>query len=409
VRNLSNGLVVTGLVVAVVVGLTGVAPAATLPETVRAASVAVDWKDEIRSLVHGLQVSVSIGVDGSWVFRRQNDVPRTPASNEKLLLSMALLDRVDPTKTIPTRIQTAARVVDGVVRGRLWIAGNGDPEIDRRDTAELAGKLADRGIREVRGSVVGSTGPFARDDWARGWKPYFPTSVIPLPTALTFHANVDGQGRIVKDPERRAAATLTKQLENHGVKVDGDPRMGTQPAGQHTLATIRSGPLSSILRHMDFHSINFDAEVLGKYVGQLVYDAPGTIAKGAATIQRFAHRRRVSITTYDNSGLSYANRVTSDGIVRLLRNAGRRSWGPTLMAALPGANQGTLEDRLKGIKLHAKTGTLNRISALSGWVWLERSGTWAEFSILSSGLTKNDAVHIENKIVRIVSNDVEAP
>jgi D-alanyl-D-alanine carboxypeptidase/D-alanyl-D-alanine-endopeptidase (penicillin-binding protein 4) len=160
---------------------------------------------------------------------------------------------------------------------------------------------------------------------------------------------------------------------------------------------------------MDFHSINFDAEVLGKYVGQLVYDAPGTMAKGAATIQRFAHRRGVSVSAYDCSGLSYANRATSDGIVRLLRNAGRRPWGPTLMAALPGADQGTLEGRLAGIKLHAKTGTLDRISALSGWVWLERSGTWAEFSILSNGLTKSDAVHIENKIVRIVANDVEAP
>jgi serine-type D-Ala-D-Ala carboxypeptidase/endopeptidase (penicillin-binding protein 4) len=401
--------VVAALVVALVVSLPGVSPASISPAAAGASTQTDDWKDQIRSLVRGLQVSVSIGVDGTWLLRRQNDTQRTPASNEKLLLSMALLAHVDPTTTIPTRVATTARVVDGVVRGRLWILGHGDPEIDRRDTAELATQLVAAGVTKVRGSIEGSTGPFGRDDWARGWKPYFPTSVIPLPTALTFNGNVDGRGRIVKDPERRAAARLTNQLENLGVRVVGEPGMGTPPDGLRGLATIRSAPLSSIVRHMDFHSINFDAEVLGKYVGQLVFGSPGTIAKGAATIRRFAGRRNVSVTTYDNSGLSYANRVTSDGIVRLLWKAGARSWGSALMSALPGGDQGTLTGRLASIRLHAKTGTLDRISALSGWVWLERSNTWAEFSILSTGLAKDDAVYIENRIARIVANDVEAP
>jgi hypothetical protein len=44
------------------------------------------------------------------------------------------------------------------------------------------------------------------------------------------------------------------------------------------------------------------------------------------------------------------------------------------------------------------------ISALSGWVWLEQEGTWAEFSIMSRGMSKSAAVAIEDRIVRIVGN-----
>ena len=78
------------------------------------------------------------------------------------------------------------------------------------------------------------------------------------------------------------------------------------------------------------------------------------------------------------------NRVSAAGIVRLLQIAERAPWGETLRGTLPAAGEGTLHDRLAGVTLRAKTGTLIDVSALSGWVWLEREDDWAEFSILSS-------------------------
>ena len=56
------------------------------------------------------------------------------------------------------------------------------------------------------------------------------------------------------------------------------------------------------------------------------------------------------------------------------------------------------------MKVRAKTGTLIGISALSGWVWLEREGTWAEFSVMSRGMSKSAAAAIEDRIVRIAAN-----
>jgi len=143
--------------------------------------------------------------------------------------------------------------------------------------------------------------------------------------------------------------------------------------------------------------------MLGKRLGAERSGPYGTIAKGARAIRRYAALRGVTIGAQDSSGLSYSNRVSPRGVVRLLANAGGRSWGRTLRTSLPSPGQGTLKDRLKGVPVRAKTGTLDLISALSGWVWLRRRGGWAEFSILSEGLTKTRAMAIEGDIVRTIT------
>ena len=384
-------------------------PVVASPTKAAVAAGTPSWIRQIDAIVQGQPVSVSIGVDGAWLYRKRGEVLRTPASNEKLLLSMALLDRVDPETTIPTRASTKKAPLDGVVRGNLWILGHGDPEGGNDQMTDLAKAIVAAGIHRIRGSVIGDEGPFARDDWAPGWLDFFPSTVIPIATALTYHGNVDIHGRLVSDPERRAAKSLTHALTKRGVRVVGAPRMGHAPNGMVRVATIESAPLRAIMSRMDHASINFDAEVLGKYLGQLAKGEPGEIAKGAAAISGFAAKRGVQVISYDGSGLSYDNRVTSDRIVRLLWFAGAQPWAPTLMNALPSGGQGTLEGRLTWVKIHAKTGTLINVSALSGWVWMQRSGSWAEFSILSHGLTKETAVQIENKIARTISRSAEPP
>lgn len=91
------------------------------------------------------------------------------------------------------------------------------------------------------------------------------------------------------------------------------------------------------------------------------------------------------------------------GLVRLLGDAEEAEWGAAFRATLPVPGQGTLENRLKGVEVRAKTGTLESVSALSGWVRLRRTGSWAEFSILSSGMPKSKAAAIEDRIVRILA------
>jgi len=353
-------------------------------------------------------VSVAIGVDGEQWYGHLAWVRRPPASNEKLLLSMALYDRYAPWKTILTEAKAPSRPgAHGVLRGNLWIVGHGDPEIDRPQIGRLAAAIIDAGVRSIRGSVIGSTGPFSRDWWAKGWKDYFPADYIPLPTALTFRQNT-ALGEHIRNPERRAAKRLTNQLEARGVRVRGDPRMHRAPGGLVRITAITSDALPTLIRRMDVRSRNFYAEVLGKRLG---FDASGrgTIEAGARAIDRFTDRHGQDFTLHDSSGLSYANRASAKGILELLWDADAAPWGLLLRGSLAAAGQGTLRDRLAGVTIRAKTGTLDDASALSGWVRSEITGDWIEFSILSNGFSEWTAKTIEDRIVTIVATQATDP
>jgi D-alanyl-D-alanine carboxypeptidase/D-alanyl-D-alanine-endopeptidase (penicillin-binding protein 4) len=373
---------------------------ANLPGTSRTLAVRVveaRWMRRVERVIGGRPISVSVGQDGTFLFRHLDGVARTPASNEKLLLAMTLLDTFGPDHRIETT--AAARTVEaGVIPGDLWLLGRGDPIVTRAALAPLAQELVDAGIRRVAGRVMGSTNYFSRDWDAPGWNDVA-TDYVNRPTALTFEGNHD------RDPERAAAAAFTKLLERRGISVRRAAGAGVPSAGLDPIASMASKPLATLLARMLRPSWNFAAEVLGKGLGAHVRGRPGTIAKGAAAIQAWvrAHGAR-GFSLHDNSGLSYANRVTAQGIVRLLWNAEDADWGDALRRALPAGGQGTLRDRLHRVKLRAKTGTLTDISALSGWVWADRLGAWVEFSILSH-VAKPAASGLEDKIVRLISNN----
>jgi D-alanyl-D-alanine carboxypeptidase len=354
------------------------------------------WMDRIDEAIGRRAVSVSVAEADTYLYRRADLVDRTPASNEKLLLAMALLDTFGTDHRIFTR--AAARAVrNQIVPGDLWLLGRGDPTIRRSSIGTLAERIVAAGVIRIRGSVMGSTAYF-RHDWdAPGWNSVA-RDYVNRPTALTFEGN-NGP-----DPERNAAEALTRQLEERGVRVGGRPGSGAPPSGLEDVASLESEPLPVLLAKMLRPSWNFGAEVLGKGLGAEVRGVPGTIAKGAASIETWAERRGVEFTLYDNSGLSYSNRVTAAGLVELLGQAEDESWGNELRAALPTGGQGTLEDRLHHIQVRAKTGSLEEVSALSGWVFSERRQAWIEFSILCARMSKPTASTIEDKIVRILHN-----
>ncbi len=381
--------------------LQALAPGAAPSKVVSLDVAPAPWMRRVERLLQTLPVSVSVGESGRPLYGHLADVPRAPASNEKLLLSMALLDRFGPRHAIPTTAESPA-FRRGLVRGNLWLVGHGNPEVGPATLERLARRIRAAGVRAIRGSVVGDTSTFTRERWAPGWHK-IALHFISIPTALTFEAN-QGPSGFVFDPERRAADALTGDLRALGVRVDGAPAAGRVPSTARAIAVVFSARLVGILRRQNVSSLNLDAEVLDKALGAAASGPPGTIAKGAAAIEAWAGNHGVGIVAHDAAGLSYGNRITTGGMVRLLGVADRSAWGPALRSTLPAPGEGTLAGRLAGLRVRAKTGTLLQgVSALSGWVWLERSGRWAEFSILSKGLTKDEAEAVEDAVVRIVS------
>jgi D-alanyl-D-alanine carboxypeptidase/D-alanyl-D-alanine-endopeptidase (penicillin-binding protein 4) len=372
------------------------------------------WKRRVDRLVRHHSIGVSVFEAGDSLYRWDAQQRRTPASVEKLLLSMALLDHFPDRQRIATSAATASAIRGSVVDGNVYLLGRGDPTISGGGRfgrslpflparlALLARRIKEAGIRRIRGRIIGSTGYFAHDWWAPGWRPYFPAQEVALPSALTFNGNVH-KGRHTRRPELLAARSLTQKLEAIGVTVRGRADSGPSPGELSRIARITSQPLPVLLRYMNRQSSNFFAEVLGKRLAVARTGQRGTISRAARSIERFASARRVRLAAHDSSGLSYYNRVSPQGVTRLLASVERRPYGPLLRQTLPRAGMGTLEDRLKSVRIRAKTGTLSGISALAGWVWLRRRSSWAEFAILSRGMPKSTAVSIENRIVRLVT------
>lgn len=353
------------------------------------------WVDQIDEAIGRRHVSVAVAEQGAFLYRHADAASRIPASNEKLLLAMASLDTFGPEHRIVTRAG-AEGFRGGVVRGDLWILGRGDPFVDRRSMRAIAVQLVEAGVRRVTGRVIGSTSFFRRDWDAPGWNEVA-RDYVNRPTALTFENNQDPVA------EREAADALTKLLERRAVRVAGRPGAGSPPPGLEFIAEIESDELRKLLATTLRSSWNFAAEVLGKGLGAEVRGTPGTIAKGAAAIEGWAARRGVQITSLDSSGLSYDNRLTAAGLVELLGQSEEETWGDDLRKALPKGGQGTLEHRLREVSVRAKTGTLEEASALSGWVYAELLNAWVEFSILSSRISKSTAIHLEDRIVKILA------
>ncbi|MDQ4143433.1 MAG: D-alanyl-D-alanine carboxypeptidase [Actinomycetota bacterium] len=368
------------------------------------------WKTRIDRLLKRKPFSVQVRLDGEAIYSSASHNDRVPASVQKLALSMALFDKLDPATTFPTKLLARHRR-KAVIEGDLWVLGSGDPTLGGNphflsdlpkgatDIQELVRALRREGVEEISGNVMGATGPFARDWYAPGWRPYFPSSEVGLPTALAFNGNVFKQ-RYTKNPERVLAENLRKRLRRAGIEVTGGAGSGPPPRRLRPIASVASPRLSALVGYMNRRSSNFFAEILGKRLGEERFGAPGTITKGARAIMSFAQSRGVAIEAYDSSGLSYDNRMEAAEIARLIEAVEKEPWVEALRNGLAGGGEGTLEDRLHDVRVRAKTGTLVGVSALAGWVWLEKARDWAEFAVISRGLDKSSAVRIEDAIVR---------
>jgi D-alanyl-D-alanine carboxypeptidase/D-alanyl-D-alanine-endopeptidase (penicillin-binding protein 4) len=80
--------------------------------------------------------------------------------------------------------------------------------------------------------------------------------------------------------------------------------------------------------------------------------------------------------------------VPARGVVALLEWVGDRPWTDVFYGSLPRPGEATLADRLDGVTVAAKTGTLTGVRALSGRVGNGREAI--RFAALVGGLAVNE-------------------
>ncbi len=196
--------------------------------------------------------------------------------------------------------------------------------------------------------------------------------------------------RRIDEPGIYLGHTLRRLLELRGVKVTGRVRTGEVPQGARLLHVAESESLGEIVRRLNKTSNNFVAEQLLKTLGAQVKGGRGSWPKGIQAVEEFLAEVGVPRGTYlmkNGSGLNDTNRFSARQLVTLLRAMwGRFPLHAEYLASLPVAGRdGTIRWRMEGTeavgRLRAKTGTLENVTSLSGYVQSAGNRTLA-FAIL---------------------------
>jgi D-alanyl-D-alanine carboxypeptidase/D-alanyl-D-alanine-endopeptidase (penicillin-binding protein 4) len=84
----------------------------------------------------------------------RSDVAMNPASTMKLLTTFAGLELLGPGYRWNTGVFRQGEVVDGVLRGNLWIRGSGDPRLTLEQLWLLLRQIKLRGVRRIEGDIL---------------------------------------------------------------------------------------------------------------------------------------------------------------------------------------------------------------------------------------------------------------
>lgn len=334
--------------------------------------------------------------DGSTTLASSSDTtPLAPASNVKLLTASAALNVLGADTRLETSVSAAAAPTDGTVAGDLFLVGGGDPLLAtataqsrmRHGTEPtssmetLADQVVAAGVRRVDGSVVGDGTRYDEvRKVAEHQQRYVTDGTVGNLGGLIVNdswtidpVNAGGsRGAPAPDPAAHAAEVLTTLLRARGVQVAGAPRSGTSPEGATEITTLPSATVGEIVSQMVTFSDNTTAEMLVKELA--AHDgSTGSTAGGIQVLVADLTTRGLPVEGLelrDGSGLSRDDRATCRLIDAVIAADG--ADGPIARGLARPGQSGTLDDRFLSPplsdRLSAKTGTLNDVAALSGWV-----------------------------------------
>lgn len=296
-----------------------------------------------------------------------------PASITKLVTASTAIDVLGINYDFKTVAYTDDNdLKDGVINGNLYLKGYGDPDLNSSDISYLAKLISEKNITQITGNIIYDESYL--DDQHYGIANYYAGDTKqgywPYVSALNLNKNPGGF-----DPASTAASILLDNLVSLNVKVDGIVVAGITPTASKEIADV-SHTMFDVLAHMNKESDNHSALTVFKVIGAKFATPPGSIEKGEAAVVDFLTsigNPRNIFEILEGSGLSRFNSVTSDLYVRLLKYMydDVKTFDYFYSSLSIAGTDGTLRNRMIGTEaeknVHAKTGTLNSVSSLTGY------------------------------------------
>jgi len=315
-----------------------------------------------------------------------------PASNTKLFTTATALSLMGGDYMLYTKFYSDDTLyTDGVIDGNLYIKGFGNSLFTTEDLIDMVDTLWNLGIRKITGKIIGDDSYFdeiyTRDDWITD-----EVANVKLPpiSAIVIDNNrkitrLKRRGRYrnyyvdIENPPLYAAQLLKEKLIEKGIEVTQSAERGITPITAYQV-TAKGVELREVIQFINKESDNFLAECLFKTIGAVASGQQGNAFYSTQTILSYIADNGIfskGTAIVDGSGISRYDQITVGAVVGLLEKmyfdiANFDDFYNSLSIA---GVDGTLRRRLKGTfaenNFRGKTGTLNGVSSLSGYLTCE--------------------------------------
>ncbi|MCX7567845.1 D-alanyl-D-alanine carboxypeptidase/D-alanyl-D-alanine-endopeptidase [Sulfitobacter sp. F26169L] len=389
--------------------------------------------------------AVSDAETGLGLESREATTGRPPASVTKTVTALYALDALGEDHRFETRLMATGGIINGEIEGDLILVGGSDPTLDTDALATMAANLKSSGIIGVKGAlkvyeaglpvmpridaaqpdqvgynpgVSGLALNYNRVhfEWKRAngkyavtmegrtdrYRPAVRMAVMQIrdrATPVYTYEDVSGidawtvaRGALggngsrwlpVRKPGLYAGEVFQSLAGAHGIRLSAPELIDTLPAGE-TLVSHKSANLRSLARDMLKWSNNLTAEMLGLAATAASTGKPENLKASADQMNIWARENlgMKSVALVDHSGLGDASLMTAEDMVTALvkmHSTGLRDILKPI--AMRDDKRKVIKDH--PIKVDAKTGTLNFVSSLAGYL-SGPDGTEMAFAIFAA-------------------------
>ncbi len=372
-----------------------------------------------------------------------------PASVTKAITSLYAIETMGPNFRYETKIYASGPIIDGVLEGDLILAGGADPTLDTKDLQGLRDTLISAGLIEVRGrflvwggaiqkiteidpaqldhlgynpSVSGLNLNFNRVhfEWERQGTGYRvqmdarSTTEVPLVSMARMeivdrgapvfeYTGGDGTDRWtvarsalnssgsrwlpVRFPALYAGDVFRVLCASQGLTLAEPASIESRPTG-NVIATHQSAPLAEMMRRMLRFSTNLTAEAAGLTATSAQSGQHRGLRTSAFQMSQWVRERSGGAPSFDDhSGLSDASRISAGEMAQFLASPGVMDRLHPILKDIPFLDaKGNLDTDINA-EVRAKTGTLNFVSTLAGYI-KTRSGRDLSFAFFAADLEK---------------------
>lgn len=327
-----------------------------------------------------------------------------PASTQKMVTAVAALDQLGANHPFITRVSHSGYVeidtINGnILHGNLYVKGDMDPLLEYSDLQLIADTIFNLGIKKIDGYILADISMKDTIMFGNGWCWDDPNPIL---TPLLMKGNTSNSTRArinTYRPEDYFVSSLANELTTRGVEAKYKTRSQNwetrfYDSDSTTTVITFSHTLTQVLHRMMKNSDNKHAECVFYQIGAENHpncSSKDCIEKVMETIER-AGLNKAEIKVADGSGLSLYNYITPWMEVGLLRYAFHNTRiYDHLYEAMPIAGiDGTISERMQTSSafgnVRAKTGTVNRVSSLTGYLRAP-NGHMIAFSIINNGVT----------------------